>query len=77
MFWINGLHEQVRRESYRGLMPRCNKVFTIYSKNLFPRLADTLVTLTPSYPLVTFQQKPCFREILLERGIVCPFSEVT
>ena len=41
-------------------MPRCNKVFTNYAKNLFPRLADTLVTLTPLLPLVTFQQKPCF-----------------
>ena len=48
-----------------------------YEKNLFPALPDTLVTLTPSYPLVTFQQKPCFRDILLEKGIVCPFSEVT
>src|ERR1700726_3826815 len=55
-------------------MPRCNKVFTNSSKNLFPAQPDTLVTLTPSYPLVTFQQKPCFPRDLLERGIVCPFS---
>ena len=68
---------KVRRESYRGLMPRCNKVFTITRKTYLHGLPDTLVTLTPSYPLVTFQQKPCFRDILLERGIVCPFSEVT
>ena len=40
-------------------------------------LPDTLVTLTPSYPLVTFQQKPCFRDILLKKGIVCPFLEIT
>jgi len=27
--------------------------FTYWAKNLFPTASDTLVTLTPSYPLVT------------------------
>jgi hypothetical protein len=38
-------------------------------KNLFPAPPDTLVTLTPSYPVVTFQWKPCFRDFLPERRL--------
>jgi hypothetical protein len=29
-------------------------------KNCFQKLLDTLVTLTPSYPLVTFHLEHCF-----------------
>ena len=47
-------------------------------KTYFPNPPNTLVTLTPSYPLVTFQLKPSFRGISLEKGrLVCLFSEVT
>src|SRR5271155_1834246 len=44
-------------------------IHKLLEKTYFLRSSDTLVTLTPSYPLVTFHLKPKLPCILLERGL--------
>jgi hypothetical protein len=52
----------------QGLNSRCNNVSQNSVKNLNHTPADTHVTLTLPYPLVTFHLKPSFHGISLERG---------
>jgi hypothetical protein len=45
--------------------------------NLFPRQPNTLVTLTLSYPLVTFQLSLISRQLYREGAACVSFAEVT
>ena len=47
-------------ELLQGLNYLCNNRFIVLAKIFYPRVPDTLVTLTHPYLLVTFRLKPFF-----------------